>query len=391
MRSLPFENSFALLGIFLAPVKTPQTLQRLQAAIGAGRIDWGQLLYQANVQLCSPLWYVRLKQDGLLERLPEDLQAYLAELHQANVERNGEFQSALVELLRVFEREGIAAVLLKGAATFCDDLYRDAGARLLRDLDILVPPQHTERCREILLGLGYREVPEPNMAAEGLPTDERHHHLPPFCRPGSPVVVEIHFKVSYGHAGRVLPVADAWENLVTARLDGLRVSVFNPSWRLLHNAAHALVPHCEFIRGEISLLQLAEFSALVHRYGADIDWRCWRERARRQGLGKAFSAYLALAGHLMGLPPSANSPVSTGSRHHLKRILSAGRFLGRLDGPQPAGPDKLTRILLQSYYLLNLPLWVWRNVCYAPGTGNVPARLRCLLKKSMSAASREKI
>jgi hypothetical protein len=159
--SLKTDNSYALLANFLAPVKSVEQLAALRKLILAERVRWPELLYMANLQLCTPLWYVQLKRDGLLALLPEELQEYLAALHQANVERNAELRAGLEELLQLLASVGIDALLLKGAATFCDDLYADPGARIMGDLDILVERARAEEARDLLLGIGYEEILDP--------------------------------------------------------------------------------------------------------------------------------------------------------------------------------------------------------------------------------------
>jgi len=388
MVSFPLKNTYAQLAWFLSPVKSTQGVQSLLDAVGQGRVHWGRLLYQANLQLCTPLWYVRLKQASLLELLPEDLQAYLAEIYQANLERNREFRSAFLELLRALEREAIPVVLLKGAATFCDDLYGDPGARMLRDLDILVPPEDTGRCREMLLALGYAELPDPNMQPDGLPTDERHHHLPPFSRPDSRVVVEVHFKVAYAQAGRVLPAGGAWQNLEIGDLDGTSVALLNPNWRLLHNTVHALIPHGEYIRGEIALQQLAEFAALCCRYEAVIDWPCWLNAGKQWRLASEFTLYLILASRLMGIFLPLEGVSALCPRLHLARVIQAGDMQGRIAKESLSVQDKFLGTLLRIYYLLHLPLWFWRNVCYTEEPGHKFVRVRFLIKKLFFALGR---
>ena len=384
MFSVPVDNSYALLAAFLTPCKREEHLQALRRLIAEERIVWTELVYQANLQLCTPLWYVQLTRDGLLGLLPEDLQEYLGHLHQANVERNAEMRQGLEELLQQFAQQGIATLLLKGAATFCDDLYGDPGARVMGDLDILVKPQQVEAARQVLVKLGYLEIPNQGMEFEGLATDERHHQLPRYHKPATPVVVEIHFKVSYGQSGRVLPAAAAWENAQETSFAGLRTSLLNPTWRLLHNAVHALLPHCEFIRGDLALARLVEFVALASRYQQQIDWSQWQQVAVRQQLKTEFSVYQDAAETLLFLPTGI-APISglvTG--FHRRRILAIGKAAG-------AHQANLWTILTRFYYYLNLPLWVWRNVCYIDGGGQISARLKYLLKKVLSARSRAKV
>ena len=77
MKQLPLHNTYTLLAIFLAPAKSKKTLNTLKNAIINEQIELGSLLLQANIQMCTPLWYSRLEQDGLLHHLPEDFQQFL--------------------------------------------------------------------------------------------------------------------------------------------------------------------------------------------------------------------------------------------------------------------------------------------------------------------------
>ncbi|MCP4238711.1 MAG: nucleotidyltransferase family protein, partial [Aestuariibacter sp.] len=129
MHDLQLTNTYCLLAHFLAPNKSPERVSALQTAITDEQIEWGPLVLQANIQMCTPLWYARLKQDDLLQHLPQDLQEYLQVLYESNRERNEELKAGLEELLAAFEKEGIDSILLKGAATFVDDLYGAPGAR----------------------------------------------------------------------------------------------------------------------------------------------------------------------------------------------------------------------------------------------------------------------
>lgn len=384
MVSLPINKPYILLAAFLSPCKTTEHIDALRKLIVAEQIAWPKLVYLANLQLCTPLWYVCLRRDGLLELLPEDLQEYLQQLHQANVERNAEMRQGLEELLQILAQQDIVPLLLKGAATFCDDLYGDPGARVMGDLDILFETGQVETARQVLLDLGYQEIPDPGMDFEGIATDERHHQLPRYYKPGTPVVVEVHFKVSYGQSGRVLPAAIARKNSINVSLGGLGASILNPTWRLLHNTVHGVLPHCEFIRGNISLLQLAEFAHLARAYGQQIDWTTWFSVADQYQLITEFSAYQRLARDLMFLDGQVEISSRSRVTFHQRRILGVAEGLAKQE--KPSRP-----LLATVYYYLNLPLWVWRNICYIEGVRNIPLRLFYMLKKGLSARSRAKI
>lgn len=378
------ENPYILLAAFLAPHKSREQIDRLRALIADEPVDWAQLVYLANVELCTPLWYVQLRRDGLLELLPQELQEYLEYLHAANSERNEDLRLGLIEFLTACAGEWMTPVLLKGAATFCDDLYGAPGARIMGDLDLLFEWSEVDAARALLMRLGYEEIPDPGMEFDGIATDERHHQLPRYHKPDTPLVIEIHFKVSYGQAGRVLPVTEARLNTRRASLDGTDVLILNPQWRLRHNTVHALLPHCEFIRGAISLLQLNEFVRLAQHYKEQIDWQQWFAPAAAHGLSEQYNLYRRLASELQGLITTEAAPASLRQRFHRRRVLAVGR--GKAVQPEAVRPPGA-----QFYYYLNLPLWVWRNICYINGIEKLPLRLYYLFKKILSARSRSRI
>ena len=96
------ENTYTLLAFFLSPWKKTDDIKTLQKLIRKEPIPWEQLLFQANNNLCTPLWYVCLKNDGFLNLLPVELRKYLLILYEANLERNAFFMDALFELHKKF-------------------------------------------------------------------------------------------------------------------------------------------------------------------------------------------------------------------------------------------------------------------------------------------------
>jgi hypothetical protein len=369
MKSFTLNNSYALLGLFLSPQTDEEHLSTLREAIQKERISWEALLYQANLNYCTPLWYVRLRQKNLLFLIPAELRKYLQLLHEANTDRNAAFRRALGELLVKLHERDIPSVLLKGAATFCDDLYRDGGARMMGDLDILIAPQHLEAAQMVTAELGYREGPHPGYS----------HHLPRLHLPDTPVAVEIHFRLGRGQDDRSLPPDLAWRCREETVFEGIPTSILDPTRRLLHNTVHALIPKQMFIRSDISLRDVMEFAALAHRHGPTVRWREWFESGSRNGLGAAFNAYLGLACRLTGMRRPMTVPVRPAADSHVARILLAGKYLGHLE-KWPANrlremKRRLVKLWVHIYYHAALPLWRWRNPCYAQGVLLIPRRL----------------
>ena len=376
------DNPYAFLACFLSPWKDAKTIETLAEEIDRGKVHWESLLHMANVHLCTPLWLVRLRKDGLLPFLPPDLRRYLESLHEANVARNQALRKATRELLSKLNESNVPAILLKGAASFCDDLYEDVGARMMVDIDVLVKPQHSELVRDRLLELGYHEEPDGFGESVGCFDSYAPHHLPPFRKPGTPAVIEVHIRPSRGQAGRVLPLDVVWRHSQVKTWEGLSPLVLAPSYRLLHHTAHALVPFGQFVGSTVSLAQLAEFAYLVARYGSALNWSEWFRRGASQGLGRQFRVYLNLAHELMAMPLPLEVTRVCWARRHVARVSVAANYRACLYGHQNPPASLVERgkwlgigIYVLLHRCLTRPLWVWHNLCYKKGLRSVPFRL----------------
>ncbi|MDG5466848.1 nucleotidyltransferase family protein [Deltaproteobacteria bacterium IMCC39524] len=363
-----------------------QLARHLSPMVGpeeAGDVDWTLLLQLANLHKCTPLWYVRLWEKGLLGELPTGLVEYLAQLHAANVERNSTLKSELAEIVGWFAKVGIEVVLLKGAAVLADDLYGDPGARLMGDLDLLVPPDRADEAQQLLLGQGYALCPpEEEKVVYRLPTDV-DYHLEPLYRPGSGIVVEVHHRMMSRQGGRALPVDRAWAEKVPAPGFGDEVFLPSPGWRLLHNALHALLPYGEFIKGQVLLCNLAEAAALLE-VGHELDWSGWEDAGGKHRLRAELNGYALLLHELMDVPFPANWPPLSKNANLLTLLVAGG-------AREVVSPYEDDAKRLRRHYLARLPGYAWHNVCYAPGWWRLPERFGCLLTRGLRSSARKKL
>ena len=391
MKQLPLHNTYTLLALFLAPAKSEETLGALKNAIINEQVELGPLLLQANIQMCTPLWYSRLEQDDLLQYLPEDFQQFLQVIYDANAERNTKLKEGLTELLSEFEKEKIETVLLKGGATFMDELYNSLGARYMVDLDILVRKEKLKMCESILEKLQYVEEQDEGRELDDRPTSERHQHINPRIKPGTVMTIEIHFKPAFAHSGRILTNELVWKFKQNVTYNKYKTAILDPDHRIFLNTTHALLPKREFLHGMISLVQLAEFAVLAIRYQDKIDWGKWYQTALDNNLKIEFLTYLLLAHHLMEVPWPKAIPCMKKKGFHYQRIIDNGGALSRVEGLSESKKEKFIRYLGNIYFWVRFPGWVWKNTCYAPRARDFPDRVRLLFKKLFSAKSRAKI
>jgi hypothetical protein len=366
-------NYYALLGLFLSPCKDIKAIGFLRDFIHKAKMDWGRLLHMANLHFCSPLLFVMLRKDGLLPLLSIDLQTYLKHLHAANIERQETFRQATTSITNNFLDVGIPTILLKGASNFCDDLYRDLGARMMSDVDLLVKAKHIEKARNIMIGMGYREQVE---------CKNPPHHLPRFIKLGSLADVEIHFRAANGQAGRVLPTKLCWIHKESAVMDGLSTFVLPPTLRLLHNTIHALLTASAMQNPITALNDLSEFVHLAHRYESDLDWNEWFTRGVNEGLNRQFRGYLTLANRLMHLPmPFQLRSINFSRLYVYVKSYSSNKMVDSstiFNTQQGKVSTKVNCFVFSCYIfvyrrIMSL-IWRWRNVDYEPGTRKIPSR-----------------
>ena len=214
------DNPYALLALFVSPWKNEDAVRSLADLVRRAGIDWPRLLYTANLHFCAPLWFVRLKCDGLLPLLPAELQLYLEHLHQANTERQEILRRSVLEIVANLQHIQVPVILLKGAAVFCDDLYADPGARMMGDLDLLVSSRQIEPVKNLMQELGYEAQEDCFSKSSGFFGSNAPHHLPRYLKPGTPVAVEIHFQAAQGQASRALPTDLCWSFSEPTAWDG---------------------------------------------------------------------------------------------------------------------------------------------------------------------------
>ena len=345
-------NSYTLLAQFLRPTQALGTDSSLLRAIRSGGIAWPSLLHQANHQVVTPLWYLNLCRDGLIDTLPKDLAVYLGELYAANRDRNRLFADALTEVLDVCQREGLSPLLLKGAAAFADDLYGDIGARIQSDLDLLLPPDHACVLSDQLLQLGYQVLEsEEDLTDNALPT-AHHHHLKVLNKPGTPVVIEIHSRIARGRAGEAFKDAQTKPTTVA----GIECRMLAPEWRDLHNIIHAMVADRGTLHSLVPLKAATESAWLIHTY-PEADFQQMAEVAKAYGYGHDYDLYRTVSQRL-GLWYEDHCLPEGISAFRIESCLEHGGCLTRKHTPRQLS------LYLALYRKLNFPAWAWNYICY---------------------------
>ena len=275
---------------------SPERLDELRQQLDRMPLGWETMVEIANEEFVTAAVWRPLERCGVAERLPQDLQVYLSDIHRRNRVRNEQTRAQSDAIATPLDRAGISPVLLKGAAHLYTGTYDDPGARMMADLDLLVPESEIEIAWSALRELGYQPQPGPGIRYD------IHHHLTPLRCEAEPALVELHRQVLFSDRS-VVPLADAHASSVAvAAAPSLRV--LSPTYRVLQNFWHSELDDEQYRRGNLSLKYLHELVRLEATYGDAIDWERIRALVAERGKSFILDAYLYRAHRLFGVGTS---------------------------------------------------------------------------------------
>ena len=297
---------------FLGYLLSPYLDQKPSLTIPASPANWRQLIAIAGSHLVSPALQPALRQKGLWEALPGDLQEYLAALTLLAGDINVRVKAQTMHLIGRLNQLEVEPVLLKGAAHLFWDLYEHPGSRLLSDIDVLVPEIALDLCRESLLQAGY----EPRKA-KPQPVDwNPRKHLPEMNHRDFPVGVELHWRLLARGPQKILLPERLFARINRhSTLQGERYSTLSPEDHMLFHLTHhfagyhyPVAPYRPNSRMNkhflyfISFRNLLDYALLHQKFDAQLDWAYVHRQLVDYGCTQGWRAYVEFARRLMGVP-----------------------------------------------------------------------------------------
>ncbi|MCS7219916.1 MAG: nucleotidyltransferase family protein [Anaerolineae bacterium] len=257
-------------------------------------------------QRLAPYAFYRLREAGLIARLPQATQAALRSSFYATAAYNAVLTAELGALLASLRRREVEPIVLKGMALGIT-LYPVPNARPTSDLDLLVERRQMEAVRQVLVEREYRDM--------GL--DPEHHqafcnHLHAWRKVSNDlsVSVEAHWHLVHDPAyARHMDLRDLRARARRVDFGPFSALVLDPADQLIHACAHLLLHHGY----NWSWLWLLDLHLLVERYGATWDWDELVSRAEALRLARALQYWLELAETWMGtrLPAQAKRALTS--------------------------------------------------------------------------------
>ena len=150
---------------------------------------WEILVKLASSHLVLPAIYRALIRKKLDKYVPKDLLSYLREITKINQGRNSSILKQIAFLSKVFSKNKIEYVFLKGAAMLILKPYDTVNERMIGDIDVLVAEKDLLRAQQILIDNGFEEIKDDFNFVEGIIS---HRHLKRIIHPSYIAAVELH-------------------------------------------------------------------------------------------------------------------------------------------------------------------------------------------------------
>lgn len=313
----------------------------LEQLLSSDQTDWESLIRVADKALVTGALAASLRRRDLHRVLPMPVQAALDRRNMIGSEINRRIRRQAKEAVRVLNDIGCTPLIFKGALHLFEASPEDLGARMMRDLDIVVPEDRLEDCIAALRRNGY--VPEQEADGWTYHYHAMHHkdHL---------VGIELHFFP--GEQRDFLPVEEVWREAIPVDVEGLKVVAPGPSHRIAHNIFHSEIQDSGYFVGELCLRQLYDLAKTCAIIGDKVDWEDCLARFERYGFDQIFRARMYAAQTLLGAPDIPVETANWRSRIHLNFCFyqtRSPRLLGFMRGCAGIA-DRLSRYHIDLHY-----------------------------------------
>lgn len=233
---------------------------------------------------------------GIEEIFPRETAAWLKQRRDGNVFANMSLASSAIRIFSEFERQGIPVLLVKGLAV--DEwLYKKPGLRSCGDIDLYISPSTLPQAISCMQASGYQLVMLPQRLKPGSHLAKQHlrtikDHI--FTRPGSPVVVELHWRLSRLQSAFPLDFDDAWQHRSSFELAGRSLNTLSvnshANYLCYHGAKHY------FAR----LFWLYDIAKLMQQ--EDLDWDGILAQAHQLKAEASLGLALVMAAEIFHVP-----------------------------------------------------------------------------------------
>ncbi len=295
------------IGLCLSALVESHRSPVLAAKLKSGQINWPLIVTISSRHLVTPALFASFQVHGLTEILESEVRNYLSIIHQLNLARNKNILKEVHDVVFKLNDVGVQPTLIKGAAHLTSGLYKDPGARIMSDIDMLVPESQLMSCVGALKSLGYGSKNPFDGELKG-------HHFPRLIHPNREVGIELHRWATSKNAIKaeeIFGASSLWE------INGNKFRIPSREHALMINIIHAHTGALRF-PGQINFRANMDHALLIQAPGEKVDWARISEALCSVSEKKAMEAFLDTNYWLMAVPLPL--PLRTGLQLYLGRL-----------------------------------------------------------------------
>jgi hypothetical protein len=257
-------------------------------------VDWDRLTSEAERQgltLLAQRHLLREASDLCPPSVLETLAVRARAITAVNLALTAELERVLPDL----EAAGCRPVVVKGPA-LAMGVYGDLSSRPFDDLDVVVDEASASRAWDALEARGYVSTPPIPDRWRARWIRSTHEQL--FEKPGTPLLVDLHWELTARGYRCSLALDDVRPRLTKARLGGVEAATLGPEDTLIFLCCHGMKHGWEALRWVVDVAELV-------RGRPEFDWDFVRRWSRPFGRRRPIQLGLHLAYRLLQAPVPA--------------------------------------------------------------------------------------
>ncbi len=272
---------------------------------------WNEIIDFANMRLLIPTLYSALEHKGLLEHIEDELIVeYLTTVYEFNRIRNEAIMLQLQDISNLLSEIGVTPVLLKGAAALSERYYYHIGARVMMDVDILVPEEKIVKCIELMETKGGYKTFENSSSEWGI------HHYQRISSDNGVAAVELHFR-SLSKAYSYFPNEEFMQHIRPSKTIE-NADVLEPTYDMYHVFLHSEISDRSHRNHVLSLKNVHHAAVIATACESEIDWDLLAKKVEKYSISGIWADYLYKMNTLFEIKVPSHM---LGTSKHFRKII----------------------------------------------------------------------
>lgn len=279
--------------------------------------DWADLVAMAHRHRLVPALHLALATADADAAVPPEVRDHAAAIAALNDARNAAVGAEIEGAIVALNGAGVTPLPLKGAAILMEGGHA-ARARMIGDIDLLVPAAQEAEALAALSAAGFRPI-------SAYPAWS--HSVADLDKPGSHACLDLHRDLLDPPFRHLLPAADMLARATPREAEGLRWRAPASTDRALHSLLHAQILSAGYYGRRLDLGAARDIVAL----GDGVDWGLVESWADRHRMRPILDAMLLAAQDGFGLRWPLRTPAGEVARAHHRRACMLEQEDGRWD------------------------------------------------------------